>query len=152
MAEGAAGAAGGGGTTVSAYSTIAASSSTSNNGTQTEACSDTGGGLDVGWIHAGCRLGYTGVDFGATSPRRFLARLASGAAAGVSGGVEVRLDSPTGTKLAEIDIANTGGWQSWETVPINLSGTVTGVHDVYLTFIGSASDFVNVHWFTFSAT
>ncbi|MBV6695515.1 beta-1,3-glucanase family protein [Kitasatospora aureofaciens] len=143
---------GGGGSTVSAYGTVQAASFSSHNGTQTEACSDTGGGQDVGWIHAGCWLGYTGLDFGSSSPRRFLARLASGAAAGISGGIEVRLGSPTGTKLAEIDLANTGGWQSWQTVPINLSGSVTGVHDVYLTFIGSTSDFVNLHWFTFSAT
>ncbi|MFE0465300.1 beta-1,3-glucanase family protein [Kitasatospora sp. NPDC058965] len=151
-ATGGGGGGGGGGAKVSAYSTIQAASYTSHNGTQTEACSDTGGGQDVGWIHAGCWLGYAGVDFGASSPRRFLARLASGAGAGISGGVEVRLDSPTGTKIAEIDLGSTGGWQSWQTVPINLAGTATGVHDVYLTFIGSTSDFVNVHWFTFSAT
>ncbi|MFF7635806.1 beta-1,3-glucanase family protein [Kitasatospora sp. NPDC008050] len=149
---GSGGGGGGGGSTVSAYGTVQASSYTSHNGTRTEACSDTGGGQDVGWIQAGCWLGYTGLDFGATSPRQFLARLACGAAAGISGGVEVRLDSPTGTKIAEIDLADTGGWQSWETVPTNLTGTATGVHDVYLTFIGSTSDFVNVHWFTFSAT
>ncbi|MFG2525793.1 carbohydrate-binding protein [Streptomyces sp. NPDC048527] len=52
-------------------------------------------------------------------------------------------------QIAEIDIANTGGWQSWETVPINRTGGATGVHDVYLVFNGSTSDFVNVHWFTF---
>ncbi|MFD0331643.1 beta-1,3-glucanase family protein [Streptacidiphilus monticola] len=143
---------GGGGSTVSAYSTIQAESFSSQSGTQTETCSDTGGGQDVGWISAGDWLGYSRVDFGSATPRQFLARLASGAASGVSGGIEVRLDSRTGTKIAEIDLASTGGWQSWRTVPINISGTATGVHDVYLTFIGSTSDFVNVNWFTFSAT
>ena len=142
----------GGASTTSAYTTIPASSFSSRNGTQTENCQDTGGGLDVGWIHAGCWLGYRRIDFGGTTPRQFIARVASGAAAGVSGGIELRLDGPTGTKVAEIDVGDTGGWQSWRTVPINLTGAATGVHDVYLTFIGSASDFVNLHWFTFSAT
>ena len=144
---------GGGGTTVSAYSTIQAASSTAQSGTGTESCADTGGGLDVGWIHSGDWLKYQRVDFGSASPLRVLARLASGAAAGVSGAVQFRLDSTGGPVLAEIDIANTGGWQSWETVPMNLGGTATGVHDLYVTFSsGSTSDFVNVHWFTFSAT
>ncbi|HCT76875.1 MAG TPA: 1,3-beta-glucanase, partial [Micromonosporaceae bacterium] len=41
-------------------------------------------------------------------------------------------------------IANTGGWQSWRTVPGNVGG-VTGTHTVYLTFnSGQPADFVNV--------
>jgi hypothetical protein len=150
---GSTGGGGGGGSTVSAYTTIQASSFSAQSGTQTESCSDTGGGLDVGWISSGDWLAYRGVDFGTASPARVLARLASGAASGVSGAVQVRLDSTSGPLLAEIDIANTGGWQSWQTVPMNLGRAATGVHDVYLTFSsGSGADFVNVHWFTFSAT
>lgn len=137
--------------TVSAYSQIAASSYSSNNGTQTETTTDTGGGLDVGWIHNGCWLGYSGVDFGSGGATQFLARVASGAAAGVSGLVQVALDSPTAAPVGSFAIANTGGWQSWETVPANIS-RVTGVHNVYLTFAsGQPADFVNVHWFTFTA-
>jgi hypothetical protein len=137
-------------TTVSAYSTIAASSYSSNNGTQTESTSDTGGGLDVGWIHNGCWLGYSGVDFGSTGATQFRARVASGAAARISGLVQVCLDSPTATPIGSFAIGSTGGWQSWETVPANISH-VTGVHTVYLTFAsGQPADYVNVHWFTFA--
>jgi hypothetical protein len=144
---------GGGGTGTSAYSTVQAAGYAAQSGTGTESCSDTGGGLDVGWISGGDWLRYQSLDFGGSSPLRVLARLASGAAAGVSGAVQFRLDSTSGPVIAEIDIANTGGWQSWQTVPMNLSGTATGVHDLFLTFSsGSNSDFVNVHWFTFSAT
>ncbi|WP_042387164.1 beta-1,3-glucanase family protein [Streptacidiphilus melanogenes] len=151
--SGGGGGGGGGGTGVSAYSTIAASGYSAQSGTGTESCSDTGGGLDVGWISSGDWLKYQGVDFGSSSPRRVLARLASGAASGVSGAVQFRLDSTSGPVIAEVDIANTGGWQSWQTIPMNLSGTATGVHDLYLTFSGgSGGDFVNVHWFSFSAT
>ena len=140
---------GGGGSTVSAYSQIAASSYSANNGTQTETTSDTGGGEDVGWIDNGCWLAYDNVAFGSTGADQFIARVASGAAAGISGLVEVALDSPTATPVGSFAIGSTGGWQVWETVPANIS-TVTGTHTVYLVFSsGQPADFVNVHWFSF---
>jgi len=140
---------GGGGSTVSAYSQIAASSYSANNGTQTETTSDTGGGTDVGWIDNGCWLAYDNVAFGTTGAGQFIARVASGAAAGISGLIEVALDSPTATPVGSFAIGSTGGWQAWETVPANIS-TVTGTHTVYLVFSsGQPADFVNVHWFSF---
>jgi hypothetical protein len=140
----------GGGGSVSAYSTIQAESYNSNNGTQTETTTDTGGGEDVGYIHNGCWLGYSGVQFGSSGATQFKARVASGAASGISGLVEVALDSPTATPIGSFAIGNTGGWQSWETVPANIS-TVTGTHTVYLVFSsGQPADFVNVNWFTFT--
>jgi hypothetical protein len=76
--------------------------------------------------------------------------VASGAAAGISGLVEVRLDSLSNAAIGSFSIGSTGGWQDWETVPANISST-TGVHTVYLAFVsGQSADFVNVHWFTFS--
>lgn len=75
--------------------------------------------------------------------------MASGAASGVSGLVEVRLDSRTNAPIGSFALANTGGWQSWRTIPANISA-VTGTHDVYLTFTsGQPADFVNVNWFDF---
>lgn len=42
-----------------------------------------------------------------------------------------------------------GGWQSWRSIPANISAA-TGTHDVYLTFTsGQPADFVNLNWFTF---
>jgi len=144
------GGSGGGGGTISAFSTIQAESYSSQSGTQTEACSDTGGGQDVGWIANGDWLGYAKVDFGSGGATQFSARVASGAAGGVSGLVQVALDSPGAAPVGSFAIANTGGWQSWRTVPSNI-GRVTGVHTVYLTFAsGQPADFVNVNWFTFS--
>ncbi|MEY9860465.1 hypothetical protein ABH935_006102 [Catenulispora sp. GAS73] len=141
---------GGGGGSVSAYSTIQAVSYSSHNGTQNEATSDSGGGQDVGWIANGDWLAYSNVDFGSAGATQFKARVASGAASGVSGLVQVALDSPTAAPIGSFALGNTGGWQSWETVPANIS-KVTGVHTVYLTFSsGQPADFVNVHWFTFA--
>ncbi len=152
---GLAGSGGGGSTTpppsggTSAFATVQAESYTGQSGTQTEACSDTGGGTDVGWLANGDWLRYT-LDFGSTGATRIDARVASGAAAGVSGLVQVRLGSPTATPVGSFAVANTGGWQTWKTVPADLS-RITGSQTVYLTFSsGQAADFVNLNWFVFS--
>ena len=148
--SGGGGGSGSSGGTVSARSTIQASDYTACSGTQTETTSDTGGGLDVGWISSGSWLQYDDVDFSSDACTQFIARVASGAAAGISGLVEVRLDSLSSAAIGSFAIASTGGWQDWETVPANIAAT-TGVHTVYLAFVsGQSADFVNVHWFTFS--
>ncbi|MFD9048182.1 glycoside hydrolase family 64 protein [Streptomyces zaomyceticus] len=135
---------------VSAFDTIQAEAFGSQSGTQVEACSDTGGGSDVGWLSNGDWLKYSSVAFGTRGATRFTARVASGAATGVSGLVQVRLGSPTATPIGSFAIAGTGGWQTWRTVPADISRT-TGTHDVYLTFTsGQPADFVNLNWFTFA--
>ncbi|MFD1546644.1 glycoside hydrolase family 16 protein [Nonomuraea guangzhouensis] len=137
---------------VDARSTIQAESYQAQSGTIVETTTDTGGGQNVGAIANGDWLRFDGVNFGSEAARQFKARVASGAAGGVSGLVQVRLDSPTATPIGDFALANTGGWQSWRTVPANISG-VTGTHTVYLTFSsGQPADFVNVNWFTFSTT
>ncbi|WP_410587345.1 glycoside hydrolase family 16 protein [Amycolatopsis sp. lyj-23] len=137
----------GGGT--SAYGTIQAESFGQQSGVITEATSDTGGGQDIGAVANGDWALYPNVDFGSSAATNFQARVASGAAAGVSGLVEVRLDSRANAPIGSFAVGNTGGWQSWRTVPANI-GAVTGVHNVYLTFTsGQPADFVNLNWFTF---
>ncbi|MER7973941.1 glycoside hydrolase family 16 protein [Streptomyces sp. NPDC096080] len=145
----------GGGTTPpptgnrNAYSAIQAESYDSQSGTITETTTDTGGGQNIGALANGDWAQYKGVNFGSTAATQFYARVASGAGANVSGLVEVRLDSRTATPIGSFALANTGGWQSWRTVPANIS-SVTGTHDVYLTFTsGQSADFVNVNWFNF---
>jgi beta-glucanase (GH16 family) len=132
-----------------AYSTIQAESANAQSGTQTEPTSDVGGGQNVGWIANGDWLQFNNVNFGANPGRQFYARVASGAGGGISGLVEVRLDSRTSAPVGSFAIANTGGWQSWRTVPANTSA-VTGTHTVYLTFTsGQPADYVNINWFNF---
>jgi Carbohydrate binding module (family 6) len=60
---------------------------------------------------------YRGIDFGSSAATQFVARVASGAAGGVSGLVEVRLDNRSNAPIGSFAIANTGGWQSWRSVP-----------------------------------
>jgi hypothetical protein len=99
-------------------------------------------------------LEYSGVNFGATGSTQFDARVASGAAGGVSGLVEVVLDSPSNTPVGSFAVGNTGGWTSWKTIPANIS-KVTGTHNVYLEFISGAGGnppFVSLHYFNFPAS
>ncbi|MFE2642793.1 glycoside hydrolase family 16 protein [Streptomyces nigra] len=146
---------GGGGTTPpptgnrDAYSAIQAESFDGQSGVYTESTSDTGGGQNIGALANGDWALYRGVDFGSSAARQFVARVASGAASGVSGLVEVRLDSRANAPVGSFAVGSTGGWQSWRTIPANI-GAVTGTHDVYLTFTsGQPADFVNVNWFNF---
>jgi hypothetical protein len=99
-------------------------------------------------------LEYANVAFGTTGSTQFDARVASGAAGGVSGLVEVVLDSPSNTPVGSFAVGNTGGWTSWETIPANIS-KVTGTHNVYLEFVSGAGGnppYVSLHYFNFPAT
>jgi hypothetical protein len=132
-----------------AYGTIQAESYNQQNGVTVQNTTDTGGGQNLTTLGNGDWAMYQGVNFGTTAAKQFFGRVASGAAGGVSGLVEVRLDSPTAAPLGSFAIANTGGWQTWRTVPANM-GSVTGTHNVYVTFTsGQPADFVNLNWINF---
>ncbi|MFJ3822233.1 glycoside hydrolase family 16 protein [Streptomyces nodosus] len=147
---------GGGGTTPppssgnrNAYDRIEAESFDSQSGVVTEATTDSGGGQNIGSLANGDWALYKGVDFGSSAATQFYGRVANGAAQGVGGLVEVRLDNRSNAPIGSFAVGNTGGWQNWQTVPANIS-SVTGTHDVYLTFTsGQPNDFVNVNWFSF---
>lgn len=129
--------------TRSAYSTIQAESYNAQSGVVP-------GSDQIGYLANGDWAQYTNVDFGSASPKDFLARVSSGAAGGVSGTVEVRIDSLSNAPVASFSVANTGGWSSFREIPGNLTGQVTGKHTVYLRFSsGQPADFVNVDWFVF---
>ena len=120
-------------------------------GVAKETTSDTDGGQNVGWIAQRRPPPVRQRQLREHAERRtFSARVASGAAGGISGLVNVRLDSLTGPSIGSFAIASTGGWQTWRTVPANIQAT-TGTHTVYLTFdSGQPADFMNINWFTFS--
>jgi Carbohydrate binding module (family 6) len=133
-----------------AFSRIEAERFNAQGGVQTEATTDSGGGLNLSHLANGDWAQFNNVNFGTGAPaRQFVGRVASGAGGGVSGLVEVRLDSRSNPPIGSFAIANTGGWQSWRTVPANITG-VTGTHTVFITFTsGQPADFVNLNWFTF---
>lgn len=134
---------------VPATARIEAEAYTSASGVVVEPATDDGGGQDVGWLANGDWIAFSDVDFGATPLTTWTARVASGAEGGVSGLVNIRLDSRSGPSIGSFAIGSTGGWQSWRSVPAVITAT-TGVHDVYVTFdSGQPADFVNLNWLTF---
>jgi Domain of unknown function (DUF1996)/Carbohydrate binding module (family 6) len=132
-----------------AYSPIQAESFNQQSGVTVQAATDTGGGQMITSVANGDWILLQGVQFGSTPARQFSGRAASGAAGGVSGLVEVHLDSRSSAPIGSFAIASTGGWQSWRTIPTGISG-VTGTHNVYLTFTsGQPANFVNLNWISF---
>jgi len=130
-----------------AYSRIEAESFNASAGVQTETCSE--GGQDVGYIANGDWLQFNNVNFGTGGVKDFVARVASGAGSGVSGLIEVRIDSRSNAPIGSFAFGSTGGWQTWQSIPGNVSN-VTGTHTVYLTFAsGQPADFANVNWIQF---
>ena len=110
---------------------------------QTEATTDTDGGLDAGFADGGDSLTYDHVDFG-SGVGSVEARVAS---AGSGGTIEVHLDGPSGPLLGKVTVPVTGGWQKWTTVSGAISG-VNGVHALSLVFAGGQS-VGNLNWFRF---
>lgn len=133
-----------GSSTINAFSTIQAESYSSMSGVQTETCSE--GGLDVGFIHNSDWIRFGSVNFG-SGVTGFSARVAS---ATTGGTIKLRLDAAGGTQIGSCNVGSTGGWQTWTTVTGSASG-VTGVHDLYLVFSGTTSDYLfNLNYFVFT--
>lgn len=111
------------------------------NSVATETTTDTGGGLDVGYIGAGSWMDYSlNMSAAGTYPLSF--RLAS------PNGGQLQVRNSSGTVLATVSIPATGGWQSWQTVTASItlpSGAQT--IRIYATTNGW-----NFNWFEIGAT
>jgi hypothetical protein len=91
--------------------TIQAENYNSMSGVQTETTTDTGGGLNVGWIDTGDWMAYSNVNFPTSGAYTVEYRVAS------PGGGRLSLDLNGGaTVLGTVTIPATGGWQTWRTV------------------------------------
>lgn len=90
-------------------------------------------GVFISKIRTGGYIKVREADFGSAGPKKFSASIA----AGLDGGIlEVHIDSLKGTKVANIDIPRTGGWDKWKQLTANIDTPVTGTHDVYFVFKG----------------
>ncbi|WP_339323298.1 carbohydrate-binding protein [Paenibacillus sp. FSL W8-0194] len=108
------------------------------NGIQTEPTTDTGGGLNVGWIHVGDWLDYNvNVQNAGTYAVEY--RVASNASTG-----ELQLQSGPAT-LATTKVPNTGGWQNWQTVTAYVT---LNAGPQTLRIYASGYDF-NINWIRF---
>jgi arabinoxylan arabinofuranohydrolase len=111
-------------------------------GLKTETCGE--GGMDVTDINNGEYIEVKGVDFGGGATSLDV-RVAS---AGTGGGIEVRLDSQTGTLVGTCAISSTGGAQTWATKTCPVTGA-SGVHDLFFVFTGGSGSLFNFNWWKF---
>lgn len=82
------------------------------NGVQTEATTDTGGGLDVGYLDAGDWLSYDAISVPVSGDYVISYRVAS-----LNGGGRLQLERAGGSPIyGTVDIPATDGWQAWTTV------------------------------------
>lgn len=134
---------------IDAYTPIQAESATNQQGTEYEDTGDEGGGQNVGWVNNGDWLRYEQVNFGTTPATRFAARVASDVGGGVTGRIDLRLDSPTAAPIGGLTVGNLGGWQNWQTQTTVIE-PVTGMHTLFVTFASeSGTELLNLNYFAF---
>ena len=128
--------------TLNPFAQVEAETIAFSSGLKTEACTDTGGGMDVTSISNGDYIKVKNVDFlsGVTS---FDARVSS-AASGAK--IELHLDSQTGTPLGTCDVSDAS---SWTTKTCSVSGG-SGKHDLFLKFVGGSGDLFKFNWWRFT--
>ncbi|MEU8240415.1 carbohydrate-binding protein [Actinoplanes missouriensis] len=130
------------------YPVLQAESATELAGIQTQETEDEGGGLNTAWITRNDHLRFDNIEFGQVAATKARLRLSSDS--GVTGRVQVRLDSKDNPPVGEVSVSNTGGWQRWRTDTAALQ-PITGVHTVFVTFTApDESEFVNVNWLQFA--
>jgi len=83
-------------------------------GIQTQNCSDTGGGLNVGWIDANDWMEYP---IRNNTDKLYFSTTFRLSSQNSKGSFRVYLDE---NLIGQINVPNTGGWQNWETVLTNL--------------------------------
>jgi len=109
-----------------------------NNGMTVEACSDAGGGQDMGYIDPADYLVWNGITFPTTGTYLIEYRVASGASGGT-----ISADLNAGAiQFGNTTIPGTGGWQNWTTV----SKTVTINAGTYNFGIYAQTGGYNLNW------
>lgn len=125
--------------------TIQAESYNYMSGVQTETTTDTGGGLNVGYIDSNDWMAYSNqvVSIPSTGSYDVQYRVAS-----ASGGGSIRLEESGGaTNYGTISVPSTGGWQTWSTITQRVTLSA-GNHTFGLV---AATGGFNINWFKINA-
>ncbi|TYQ15315.1 UNVERIFIED_CONTAM: endo-1,4-beta-xylanase [Acetivibrio alkalicellulosi] len=126
---------------ISAFTRIEAENYSTVNSSTIRTITTVNGGSGLGYIEDGNYVVYNNIDFG-NGATVFRAMVANA----ITSNIELRLNSPTGTRIGTLQVASTGDWDVYEEQTCAISN-VTGRNDLYLVFSGP----VNIDWFTFSA-
>ena len=121
---------------------IEAEDYSSESGTQSESTSDTGGGLNIGFINNGDWLEFSDINVPEAGNYEFNFRVATNNAGGT---LKLLIND---TEQGSINITNTGGWQNWTDLkvetPVSLSA---GLNTIKLLFEGGSGFLFNINYF-----
>ncbi|KNY27490.1 carbohydrate-binding protein [Pseudobacteroides cellulosolvens] len=132
---------------VNALTRIEAETLTVNNGLTLENCQDVDGGQNLAYIGNGDYAGYDFLYF-PKGTKGFAARVSTETE---GGNIEVRLDHPGGELVGKCNVKNTGGYQKYVDVSCGLTGSIEGLHKVFLIFTGERDNGIcNINWFKFT--
>lgn len=120
--------------------TIQAENFTGMSGVQTETTTDTGGGLDVGYIDAGDYIDYK-VNVQTAGKYAVQYRVAS-----LNGGGSIQLKDSTAAILATTAVPATGAWQTWTTI----TDTVVLAAGTQTVRVAVPVGGYNLNWITFA--
>lgn len=126
------------------YRRVEAETFGQQSGVAVERCAE--GGMNLTELDTGDWVRLRGVDFGAGGTIEFQARVASAAAGGE---ISLHLDDRTTAAIGTVEVAATGGDQTWTTITAPVAST-SGVHDLYLRFSGHSEAFFNLNWWRFT--
>jgi GH18 family chitinase len=125
-------------TTSQVSTLIQAENYSAMSGILTEATTDTGGGLNVGYADTGDWMAYYNINFPTTGSYLIEYRVASAVT-----GARISSDLSAGTiQLGSLDVPNTGGWQNWQTI----SHTVNVNAGTYNFGVFIQNTGVNLNW------
>lgn len=123
--------------------TIQAEDYIAMDGVQTETTSDSGGGLNVGWLDNGDWMAYN-VNIPAAGNYKVSYRVASNVGTG-----RFQLEGSGGNPVyGTLDVPNTGGWQNWTTISHN----VTLPAGEQVVAIAARGDGWNINWFNIAVS
>ena len=102
-------------------------------------------GTYIGYVDGGDWARYAGVNFGSGVRSVDIRVAVAPTYAGKQ--IQFRLDSTTGPIIGTHTVLSTGGWSTYQTQTAVITGA-TGVHDLYLVFVGG-DGVGNIDWFRF---
>jgi hypothetical protein len=130
-----------------ALNRIEAETLTVNNGLTIENSQDVDGGQNLAYIGNGDYAGYDFIYF-PKGTKGFVARVATETE---GGNIEIRLDHAGGELVGKCSVKNTGGFQKYVDVSCGLTGSIEGLHKVFLIFTGERDNGIcNINWFKFT--
>ncbi|MEY8515514.1 family 43 glycosylhydrolase [Lachnospiraceae bacterium 29-84] len=136
---------------VDAYGRIEAETIAWNAGIKVSACKESGGkhgqfNRQLTDLQNGDWAAVSQVNFGEKGAQAFQANIASAK----GGQVEIRLDSPEGTKIGTLEVPATGGEDAFRLLECEVAN-VTGTRNVFLVFSGQGTgNLMNVDYYQFT--